>query len=508
MGKIETTLHGRPVPHTEAAQSRKSKSERPSLPRAILNAQTLPVILGGLEGLLVAAVCYQAGAIYHRLVFGHLPYATFYLAATFFLAAMFVIPCGFSRDYSIKRLSDIRIQLGSVVTHWNTAYALFVVALFMIHATDFYSRGSLIVQYAAGLLTAVVVRLLAAHFIARAIENGSLIGSRVVIIGEEPLVSETVQRLRRNKHGAEIADVIHLDSQPPDTSIQAQSCNTPDSAEQTRSAIEKAETIARGEVVDDIVLSVPWPKKEQIRTFVDGLSAIPATIHTLPDPAWMGATHPVLARVGGMHTIRLARTPLTRRDRIVKRIFDLVVASTLLIASAPLLALVALLIKVDSKGPAIFRQRRHGFNQLEFRVFKFRTMTTLDDGPVIRQATRNDARVTYIGRFLRATNIDELPQLINVIKGDMSLVGPRPHAVAHNNAYEEKIRLYARRHNVKPGITGWAQIRGFRGETDSIQKMRDRVEHDLYYIDHWSLMFDIKILLMTLFSLRSYRNAY
>lgn len=508
MGKMETTLHGKLVPRAGVTDDEYREDKRAVLLRTFLNAQTLPVILGGIDGLLLTAACYQAGAFYHRLIFGHLPYATFYLIATFFLAAMFVLPCGFSRDYSIKRLLDLKIQLRSVFTHWNTAYALFVLALFMIHATDFYSRGSIIAQYAAGLLMALIVRLLAAHFVARAIESGTLVGSRVVVIGEEPLISETIQRLRHNMHGAKIANVIHLDSQAPNTSIQAQIQNPPYPAEQIRSAIERTEMIARSEVVDDIVLSVPWPKKEQIRAFVDGLSAIPATIHTAPDPAWMGSTHPVLARVGGMHTIRLARTPLTRRDRIVKRAFDLVVASVLFVVSAPLFALVALLIKLNSKGPVIFRQRRHGFNQHEFRVFKFRTMNTLDDGPIIRQATRNDKRITLIGRFLRATNIDELPQLINVIKGDMSLVGPRPHAVAHNNAYEEKIRLYARRHNVKPGITGWAQVRGFRGETDSIQKMRDRVEHDFFYIDHWSLLFDIKILLVTLFSLRSYRNAY
>jgi lipopolysaccharide/colanic/teichoic acid biosynthesis glycosyltransferase len=135
-------------------------------------------------------------------------------------------------------------------------------------------------------------------------------------------------------------------------------------------------------------------------------------------------------------------------------------------------------------------------------------MTTLDDGDVVRQATRDDERVTRIGRILRRTNLDEVPQLINVILGDMSLVGPRPHAVAHNSEYEERISLYARRHNVKPGITGWAQVNGFRGETDSIDKMEHRVEHDLFYIDHWSVLFDIKILLMTLLSPRSYRNAY
>ncbi len=156
----------------------------------------------------------------------------------------------------------------------------------------------------------------------------------------------------------------------------------------------------------------------------------------------------------------------------------------------------------------LFRQRRNGFNQREFRVFKFRTMTTLDDGAVVRQAQVNDIRVTRIGRLLRRTNLDELPQLLNVIMGDMSLVGPRPHAVAHNSEYEERIRLYARRHNVKPGITGWAQVNGLRGETSTLDKMERRVEHDLYYIDHWSVRFDLKIMLMTLFSPRSYRNAY
>jgi lipopolysaccharide/colanic/teichoic acid biosynthesis glycosyltransferase len=141
-------------------------------------------------------------------------------------------------------------------------------------------------------------------------------------------------------------------------------------------------------------------------------------------------------------------------------------------------------------------------------VIKFRTMSTLDDGSRIEQARRNDNRITRVGRFLRSTNLDEIPQLINVLAGQMSLVGPRPHALAHDNEYEERIRQYARRHKVKPGITGWAQVNGYRGETRSIDKMLKRVDHDLYYIDHWSLMFDIRILLMTLLSPRSYRNAY
>jgi exopolysaccharide biosynthesis polyprenyl glycosylphosphotransferase len=173
----------------------------------------------------------------------------------------------------------------------------------------------------------------------------------------------------------------------------------------------------------------------------------------------------------------------------------------------PFLVGVALLIRRDSRGPALFLQRRYGFNQQPFRILKFRTMETAEDGDVIVQATRDDARVTRVGRWLRRWSIDELPQLLNVIKGDMSLVGPRPHALSHNREYEQKISRYARRHNVKPGITGWAQVHGLRGETDTDEKMRKRVEHDLYYIDNWSLWLDVRILFLTLFSRNSHRNA-
>jgi Undecaprenyl-phosphate glucose phosphotransferase len=492
MGKIETLLHRQSARSEVATADGFTRSRR-----AAISAQSFAILSGAIECLLIAIACYQAGSLYHHLIFGHLPYATFYLATTFCLAAMFVVPCGFGRDYSIKRLLDPKAQLQSVFVHWNYAYALFVVALFMLHATDFYSRGSIAVQYAVGLLAAIAIRAGIMRFAAHAIEKGVLVGNRVLLIGEPAIVDETVRRMRRNRKGVEIAATINLDQQASKTSD-----------EQLRFALQKAEALSRHDTIDDIVLCLPWSNSETIRAFVDGLASIPATIHTAPDSAWRWMSEPAVARVGGMYTVRLARTPLTRKDRILKRAFDLSAASALLILSSPFLLAIAALIKLGSEGPVIFRQRRNGFNQREFRVFKFRTMTTLDDGPVIRQATRNDQRITAFGKILRATNIDELPQLLNVILGDMSLVGPRPHAVAHNSAYEERIRLYARRHNVKPGITGWAQVRGYRGETDSIQKMRDRVEHDLYYIDHWSLFFDVKILVMTLFSLRSYRNAY
>jgi len=169
--------------------------------------------------------------------------------------------------------------------------------------------------------------------------------------------------------------------------------------------------------------------------------------------------------------------------------------------------LVSLAIRLDSPGPVFFLQRRYGFNQEPFRIFKFRSMRTLDEGRHIPQAMADDPRITRVGRFLRRTNIDELPQLFNVLSGEMSLVGPRPHALAHDQMYEQAIAFYARRHNVKPGITGWAQVNGLRGDTAAEGKMRSRVEHDLWYIDNWSMMLDLRILWLTIFSKKAYRNA-
>ncbi|MEL7029835.1 MAG: exopolysaccharide biosynthesis polyprenyl glycosylphosphotransferase, partial [Pseudomonadota bacterium] len=175
---------------------------------------------------------------------------------------------------------------------------------------------------------------------------------------------------------------------------------------------------------------------------------------------------------------------------------------------SPLLLLIAIAVKLDSRGPVFFRQRRHGFNHNVFYIYKFRTMTVQDDGDVVKQATKDDDRVTRLGRFLRRSSLDELPQLINVLCGDMSLVGPRPHALAHNNQYAQLIEDYSGRHKMKPGITGWAQVRGFRGEIDSEDKLTERVRHDLYYVEHWSLWFDFKILFLTVFAVLFPKNAY
>jgi Undecaprenyl-phosphate glucose phosphotransferase len=472
------------------------------VPSSFLNARTLPLMAISTEYVIVSLAIFGAGAAYHHLAFGYMPSTGYYLLATMLLTALFVVPCGLGRDYSLKRLLMPKEQLRSVFFHWNTAYSLFVFVLFLSYATDFYSRGSIVAQYVAGLVTVLTVRGLTTQIVARGLRKGSLGGKRVVVVGEAATASEITRRLKRGAQGVDIVSVVKIPV-GPQGHVAPASQRT-----ETQAALAAVEEIGRKTEIDDIIIGLPWTESGRIRTFVENLAVVPATIHLASDTTSVWAQSPVLARVGTLPTIRLSRAPLTLKDRIFKRAFDLVVAGLLLVLLSPLFLAIALAIKTTSRGPVLFRQRRHGFNQSEFRIFKFRTMTTLDDGPIIRQATRDDKRITGVGRFLRAKNLDELPQLLNVLAGQMSLVGPRPHAVAHNNEFEEKIRLYARRHNVKPGITGWSQVNGLRGETDTIEKMRQRVEHDLHYIDNWSLFFDIKIMLLTVFSRESYRNAY
>jgi Undecaprenyl-phosphate glucose phosphotransferase len=258
---------------------------------------------------------------------------------------------------------------------------------------------------------------------------------------------------------------------------------------------------------DDVFILVPWSHKRVIDAAIQALLRIPASIHLGSERVLDRFSDAQVSKIGRIPSLNLVRDPLSPSEVIAKRLFDIVLTSLGLILLAPLFIVVAIAIKLDSPGPIIFRQRRYGFNQQPFRMFKFRSMHTLEDDARLTPVCRNDIRVTRFGNFMRRHNIDELPQLFNVLRGEMSLVGPRPHALVMDQKFERRIALYARRHNVKPGITGWAQVNGFRGGMDD-ERMRARVEHDLYYIDHWSMWLDIKILWLTLASKKAYTNAF
>jgi len=259
---------------------------------------------------------------------------------------------------------------------------------------------------------------------------------------------------------------------------------------------------------DDIYIAIPWSRTEVIEACVDVFLRTPAEIHLGSEAILDRFKEARVVQFGPTAGLGLTRPPLTRLQRAEKRAFDVLAATLGLIALAPLFALVALCIRLEGPGPILFRQTRYGFNQEPFRIFKFRTMSTMEDGADVKAATRADPRVTRVGAVLRRFSIDELPQLLNVLMGEMSIVGPRPHALAHDQRYVARISRYARRHNVKPGITGWAQVCGHRGEIRDDEDMQARIEHDLYYVDNWSLWLDIKIVLRTVLSATAHQNAY
>ncbi len=264
-----------------------------------------------------------------------------------------------------------------------------------------------------------------------------------------------------------------------------------------QNVIDRLERLARRGDFDILYVALPATARTRISEVLDRLADTTVTVYMVPDYFVTSLFNGKWSNLEGIPLISVYDTPFWGVDGWVKRAEDVVLSSLFLLVSAIPMLIIAAAIKLTSTGPVIFRQRRYGMNGEEISVWKFRTMRVCEDGPMVPQALRNDPRVTPLGAFLRRTSLDELPQFINVLKGDMSIVGPRPHAVAHNEIYRSQVKGYMLRHKVRPGITGWAQINGWRGETDTLDKMRKRVEHDLWYIRNWSLWLDLKITFLT-----------
>lgn len=272
----------------------------------------------------------------------------------------------------------------------------------------------------------------------------------------------------------------------------------------TDNAIE----MARNGELDILFIALPLSAEQRIAEILIRLGDTTVDVHLIPDFFVSNLVHARIDHVGNVNTLSIFESPHFGVRKWIKKTEDIVLSSIILLLITPLMILISIGIKVSSKGPVLFKQHRYGLRGEEIIVYKFRTMTVMENSTKIVQATKNDSRITLFGKFLRRTSLDELPQFFNVLKGDMSIVGPRPHAVAHNEEYRDKVEFYMLRHTVKPGITGWAQINGWRGETDTLDKMEKRIEYDLMYIKGWSLWFDLKIIFITIYRGFWSKNAH
>src|SRR3954470_1134247 len=295
----------------------------------------------------------------------------------------------------------------------------------------------------------------------------------------------------------------YYDDRPPERSPQL-----PPGVKQRIGDIDDLIADARAGFIDRIYITFPMRAEERIRGVLTKLADTTASVYIVPDFFVFQMLHSRWTDIGGLPAVSVFENPLYGVDGLLKRAFDLLAAALLLVLLAVPFLVVAIAVKLTSRGPIFFRQRRYGLDGREILVWKFRTMTVCEDGHNIKQASQQDSRVTKLGAVLRRTSIDELPQLFNVLEGSMSLVGPRPHAAAHNEQYRKMIEGYMLRHKVKPGITGLAQVRGWRGETDTLEKMQRRVECDHEYIREWSLWLDVRILFRTVLVVLAAKNAY
>jgi putative colanic acid biosysnthesis UDP-glucose lipid carrier transferase len=272
--------------------------------------------------------------------------------------------------------------------------------------------------------------------------------------------------------------------------------------------ISRLPDYVRAEGIDIIYIALPMASQPRILKLLEDLRDTTASIYFVPDIFVFDLIQARVDSIGELPVVAVCETPFYGFNGLLKRVSDIVLAAAILVGIAPVLAAIAIGVKLSSPGPVLFKQRRYGLDGREIVVYKFRSMRVVEDGAVVPQATRNDPRVTRFGALLRRSSLDELPQFINVLQGRMSVVGPRPHAVAHNELYRKLIRGYMIRHKVRPGISGLAQVNGYRGETDTVEKMNARIEYDLLYLRNWSLLLDLQIILKTLVVVLKKQNAY
>ncbi|WP_333793677.1 undecaprenyl-phosphate glucose phosphotransferase [Hyphomicrobium sp.] len=406
-------------------------------------------------------------------------------------------------SYSIHALRRPTEQVGKIVKSTVPVFCVVAGAAHLLGLPVFTPQtGAVWLGSAVSLI--IAARFALARVLAHLTETGRLV-RRAVIVGGGPDAEHLIATLEAGNHN-ELAILGVFDDRSDERSA-ASIAGYP-----KLGTFAQLPTFSRNAGVDLVIVTVPMAAEQRLMQILKELFALPVDIRISALNSKLRFSSSAYSYVGRVPMLALMDRPLTDWDRVVKNIEDRVIGGLLLLLAAPVMALVALAVRLDSNGPIFFKQRRYGFNNEIIEVLKFRSMyADKADANAAKLVTRDDPRVTRVGRFIRKTSLDELPQLINVIKGEMSLVGPRPHATeakASADLYQAVVDEYFARHRVKPGVTGWAQIKGWRGETDTHEKIQRRVEADLYYIDNWSLTLDLYIIAATPFALLGGKNAY
>lgn len=391
-----------------------------------------------------------------------------------------------------------------ILAAWAITFAILLFIAFALKISDYFSRVWAVTWFVIAGSLLITARICLSEWIQRRAVEGVLV-ERSIIFGAGELGQQFADQIRN--FDDPFVKVIGF--------IDDRATRVPRSSKGFRTLGNSTTllNLIRANMVDHVFIALPLDARHRVKQVIDQLAQMPVRVSLVSSPLGFDIPIHAIKYINKAPTFLVFDQPLTGWSNLGKWLEDRLIAITILIFIAPLMAAIAIAIKIDSEGPVFFRQKRYGFNNNPIEVWKFRTMYVGDPTGMsdFQQATKDDPRITPVGRFLRRSSLDELPQFFNVLLGNMSIVGPRPHAVAHTHKglqFEEIIEHYAARHRVKPGITGWAQVNGWRGETDTIEKLKKRVEYDLYYIENWSIFFDIWIIFKTIILILKDRNAY
>ena len=467
-------------------------------PRGLLKQYSVTLSL--IARLLDVIAVILAAFIAHVLRFGNGTLSADYRVAIVLVVflVLFIFPL-FGLYHSWRGKSRI-LHLRTLTSAWVTVIVSVIVIAFVTKTSADYSRQWLLAWGGLTWLFMFVLRILMGQILRKMREKG--FNHKKIIIAGAGELGRNVLKHVREAYWTGLDVVAFLDD---DKDLHFQYVE----GVLVEGSVNDVERIAKHHQVDEVWIALPLANEKRVYDVLHRLRHTTFVVRYVPDFFGYRLLMHKATEIAGLAVLDLSVSPMTGINRLVKALEDRLIALTILVLISPIMLLIAIGVKLTSPGPIIFKQLRHGWDGKPIEVYKFRTMHVHQEDPgCVTQARKEDPRVTRFGRFLRKTSLDELPQFFNVLQGHMSIVGPRPHAVEHNEFYKDQIDDYMKRHKVKPGITGWAQINGWRGETDTLDKMKKRVEYDLYYIDNWSLWFDLKIILLTIFKGFINKNAY